>query len=191
MNRLLLGLLLSSIALAAFLPGSALAAEYNTFVGCDDESAAPVPSHACLLGDHPAAYLEADEETEYEVCVEFPNLEFLCGSALLAEAGILYQDSIETGEAGQLYVYWYLAGTDTEIGFWAYEMQNPPPPAPPPPLSISFSSPPPPPPSAECLKAQDRVRKLKARLRLANCSCQERKIRPRLRKARAAVKRLC
>jgi hypothetical protein len=189
MRRLLLSLVLTATASAAFLPGSALAAEYNTFVGCDSFSESPVPSHACVLGDHPAAYFEADEDTEYEVCIQFPNLEFLCSEPAFAEAGLLYQNNFGTELAGQHYVYWYDALTEVEIGFWAVEMQEPPPLLLP--LLVVETSPPAPTESAACVKAKQRVRRLKGRLRLASCSCQEAKIRPKLRKARAAVRRLC
>jgi hypothetical protein len=191
-------LFLGSIASLAAFTGSAVAAEYETFVGCDYHATSPVPSEKCQIGDTPGAFIESEKEVEYEVCVEFPNLEVLCSSPLAAEAKTLYVNSITTDIPGKHYVAWYLAGTETEIGFWEFTMEEPPPPPPPPPpvtppplAAFGATSSPPHTPSAGCLNARRRVRKLKARLRLANCSCQEAKIRPKLKKAQAAVKRLC
>jgi hypothetical protein len=190
-KRLLPSLVAAALAAAIFMPGSAHAAQYTTFVGCDYLSSSPTPSHICQLGDSPGAFFEADEETEYEVCLEPPNLELLCSNAEFAEGETLYVNSFSTEFLGKHSIYWYLAGTETEIGSWEFEMQEPPPPPPPPPLVLQFPTFTGPAVSAECLKAQQRVRKLKGRLRLANCSCQRVKIRARLKKAKAALRRAC
>ena len=194
MKRLFLGL---GVAAVAFLcvPLSASAAEYETFVGCDDLAENPVPSHECQIGDFPGAYFESDVNAEVEVCVEFPTTEILCTEPELAEAGILYVLSIFSELEGNHLVSWHVEGT--EVGSWAFRL-NPPPP-PPPPAAPPSSAPTAPitlpavttSPPAGCLKAQKRVRGLKNRLKNAIGRKQRAKLRPKLRGARAAARRAC
>lgn len=193
MKRLLLGLLLAAAA-SLSMPLAASAAEYTTFVGCDDLSANPVPSHVCQIGEFPGAYFESDVETEYEVCVEFPDTEFLCTEQpQLAEADVLYVNSITTGLEGDHLVIWYVEGV--EVGSWVFRMDPPPPPPtlPPPPAPVTLI---PPPaistaPSPHCLAAQQHVAKLKGRLHKAHGAKQKSKIRAKLRIARAAARAAC
>lgn len=185
-----LGLLLAAAALL-LLPLSASAAEYKTFVGCDDLSPNPIPSHECQIGDFPGAYFESDVETEFEICVEFPDAEILCLDEQLAEAGVLYINSITSEIEGDHFVSWFVEGV--EIGSWGFRMNAPAPP--PPPVTPAPASPTPPAlaptPSAECLKAERRVGQLKNRLKKATGRKQRSRIRAKLRKARAAAKNLC
>jgi hypothetical protein len=130
------------------------------------------------------------------VCIEFPNEAFLCAEEQFAEAETLYVNSITTGQEGMHYVYWYLTGTETEIGFWAFNMREPPAPAPPPP-----AAPPPPvaPPSGAapaqptlvCVTARRLVRRLQGQLRKATTQKQKVKFRSKLRRARASIRRVC
>lgn len=92
--------LLATAVAVLLVPCSASAAEFETFVGCDDLAEPPVASHVCKLGDFPAAYFESDVDTEYEICVEFPDGEVLCAEEQLAEAEVLYLNSIGSDEAG-------------------------------------------------------------------------------------------
>lgn len=173
------------------ITASASAAEYKTYVGCSANADAP-PSHSCELGDSPGAFLEADEETEYEVCIEFPDFNVLCAGEQLAEAGVLYVNEITTDQVGEHFVAWYVG--ETEIGNWAFDVAAPPsPPAPPPPPAPL----PPVPPTLSpvvtpvCAKARIRVRSLSARLRIATSHKSKVKLRAKLKRARAAVKSSC
>ncbi len=172
----------------------------RTFVGCDDLAEEPAPSHVCEVGDFPAAYFESSEETEYEVCVEFPNAEVLCAEEQIAEAGVLYENSITTEMEGLHFVSWFIG--ETEVGSFAFRMEPPkPPPSPPvvvPPAPIVVSPPAPAPvplvepsQSPVCLTAQGQVTKLKARLRNAKTRRQKAKLRKALTAARAFATKTC
>lgn len=193
-----------AVSLAVVLaPGTALAVvgpEFETYVGCGT-TASTAPSHECELGDAVGAFFESSEEVEFDVCVEFPNEEVLCAEEQRAEAGVLYVNEIETELAGTHHVFWFLTGTEEEIGSWSFEMKEPPPPpAPPPPPTITVPVPtvvpvpvPVPVPSREssgCANAHKRVRALEKRLRHAS-SRRKPILRAKLRKARAAVRRAC
>ena len=198
MRKALVGLPLTLVAAIVFLPATALGAEYTTFVGCDDLATNPIPSHECEIGDFPAAYFESDVGVEYDVCVEFPDAEFLCSEENFAPAETLFLNSIETSQPGRHHVYWYLSGTETMIGFWAFDMTEPPPSPPPPtsPLAPPTVTPPAPivnqiVPSTACVKARNRVRRLQGQLRRATSRIQKVGIRSKLKKARAAVRRAC
>src|ERR1044072_4053956 len=198
MIRLGLGVALAATALLS-MPSVSSAAEYETFVGCNDLAENPIPSHVCQVGDFPGAFFESDSEVEVEVCVEFPTSSILCTEPELAEAGILYVLSI-TGELeGDYFVTWHVEGA--EVGSWAYRLEPPPPPpvvpsnpapAPSPapvtsPLPVVTSSSPPP----ACRKARQRVRKLGRQLQNAASHKQKAKIRGKLSKARTAARRAC
>ncbi len=189
MKRLLLGLLVTAAVFLA-APLQAGAAEYKTFVGCDDFAVTPVPSHACQVSDFPAAYFESDVDAEYDVCVEFPGGFFECLEEELAKAKVLSVISIPAGVPGDYFVSWYVG--EDEVGFWDFRIDAP---APPPTPPVTVPSLPAPPvltvaPSAKCLKAQQRVAKLKARLKKAGRE-QRGKIRSQLKKARTAAKNAC
>jgi hypothetical protein len=174
------------------IPLSANAAEYDTFVGCDDLSENPVPSHACQLGDFPGAYFESDVDTEYEVCVEFPTEEVACTEEEPAEAGVLNVNSIFSDLAGEHFVFWFVEGT--AVGFWDFRL-DPPPPPPAPPKAPTVAVPPPIPPAPTktlaCLTAEQRVAKLKNRLRKASGRKQKARLRGKLKGARAATRSSC
>jgi hypothetical protein len=193
-KRLPLSLLLAAIAFLVILPGPAGAVtepEYAAFVGCDDLSEDPTPAHECKIGDFPAAYFESSEDVEYDVCVEFPNQEVLCDEEEFAEAGVLYASSITTDLVGPHYVAWFLSGTETEIGFWAFEMKNPPPPPVVTPVTPVITQPAVVPgPSAQCLEAQRQIKKLKRRM-LGAGGLQKAKLRAKLKKARTLASRVC
>lgn len=193
-----LGLALAAAALF-WVPSAATAADYETFVGCDDLAENPIPSHVCELGDFPGAYFESDTEVEVEVCVEFPTASILCTEPELAEAGILYVLSITSELEGDHFVTWYVEGA--EVGSWAFHLE--PPPAPPvvpsnpapAPSPASVTSPPPVVtpslPTPACRKARQRVRGLGRQLKNAGSRKQKAKIRGKLSKARTASRRAC
>lgn len=180
-----------AMAASLLIPLTASAANYETFVGCDDLSENPIPAHACLTSDFPAAYFESDVETEYEVCVEFPTGTVFCAEEQLAEAGFLYINSISTELAGDYFASWYVEGV--EVGSWAFRLD--PPPAPPAQPLPAAAAPSPPAvaigPSAGCLKAQQLVTKVNKQLKNAAGPKQKAKIRGKLRKAKTTAKRLC
>lgn len=60
-----LGLALAAVALLS-VPSIATAADYKTFVGCDDLAENPIPSHVCQVDDFPGAFFESDSEVEVE-----------------------------------------------------------------------------------------------------------------------------
>jgi hypothetical protein len=191
MKRVLLGIV---VAAAASLVGplSASAAEYSAFVGCDDLSSNPVPSHVCQVGDFPAAYFESDEETEYEVCVEFPQGAFLCAEEQEAEAGVLYLNSITSETPGLHTVWWYVEGV--EVASWAFRLDPPPPPPAAPVVTPPVITPAPavaPPVNSACLKAEKHVGKLKGQLKQASGHSKKVKLRSKLKAARAAARAAC
>jgi hypothetical protein len=195
MKRLFLALVVAATA-SLFVPLQASAAEYETFVGCDDLSENPIPSHVCQLGDFPGAYFESDVDVEVELCVEFPNAEELCTENEFAEGGVLYVYSIFSELEGNHLATWYVEGA--EVGSWSFRLDPPPPPPSPLPAAPPAPAPAPAPPPAVatgpspgCSKAKRRVRGLKKRLRNANGRKQKAKIRPKLRSARALERRAC
>jgi hypothetical protein len=189
-KKLFLGLVFAAAA-SLLIPLPANAAEYETFVGCDDLAENPIPSHVCQIGDFPGAYFESDVDAEYEVCVEFPTAEVFCTEEESAEAEILYVNSIASELDGNHFVSWYVEGV--EVGSWAFRL-DPPPAVPPTPTPAPATTPLPAValgPSAECLKARQRIGNLKDRLRNATGRKRKAKIRVKLRKARAIAKRVC
>jgi hypothetical protein len=173
------------------IPAGAGAATYDTYVGCDTGENAS-PADVCPLGSSPGAFFEADEGVEYDVCVEFPDGEFLCAEEQEAEAGVLYANQIETTLTGEHFVWWFVGGL--EVGSWSFRIDAPPPPAPPAPAP----PPPPAPPAAvtpivtpACVKAKARVRTLKTRLRQAVKPKPKARLRGKLKAARSAARRLC
>jgi hypothetical protein len=196
MKRLLLSLVVLFSLLAPL--SAAQAAEYRTFVGCNDLAENPIPAHVCQVGDFPAAYFESDVETEYEICVEFPDAEVLCLEEELAEGEVLYLNSITSELPGNHVVSWYVEGS--EIGSWTFRLDAPAPPPVPAPVAPAPIAPvppvvvapaPAPTPTAACLKSQQQVTKLKGRLRSVGGAKQKAKLRAKLRSARAAATRLC
>ncbi len=193
MKRLILSLVLAAGALL-LLPLSASAATYETFVGCNDLSSSPIPTHVCQLGDFPGAYFESDVDTEYEVCVEFPGGSTICAEEEFADGGVLYVNSITSSLEGAHFVSWYVEGI--EVGSWAFNLELP---APPPATPVTLPPPPSTPalpavapaPSAGCLKAQRQIGKLKSRLRQASGPQQKHAIRNRLKNARSAAALAC
>jgi hypothetical protein len=194
MKRMLFGLILAAAGVLS-IPAAAGAVEYETYVACS-QSFSAVPATDCQLGDTPGAFFEADEETEYDVCVEFPSGQYLCALEQEAEAEVLYVNEITSGTAGHHYVDWWVG--ETLVGEWGFRLNAPLPPPPPP----APAPPPPAPPaivppvatpqiSAACVKAKSKVRKLRKQLLNAATPKAKAKIRPRLRLARAAAKRLC
>ena len=196
MKRCLFLVLASALAMLLVpVSASGAAASYHTFVGCDDLSEEPVASNVCEVGDFPGAYFESSEETEYKVCVEFPNEEVLCAEEQVAEAGVLYVNSITTDEEGFHTASWFVG--ETEVGSFTWRMEAPKP-QPTPPVRPVFTVVPPAPapvvdpsPSPVCLKAQGQVSKLKGRLRKATKRQQKAKIRKALVAARAFAKTAC
>jgi hypothetical protein len=177
----------------ALFPSSAGAAEYRTFVGCNDLAEIPVPSHVCHVGDFPAAYFESDTDTEYEVCVEFPGGKEVCAEEQFAEGEALYLNSITSEIPGNHFVSWYVEGV--EVGSWLFRM-DPVPPPPPPPVTLPAPTLVPPPvvvpaTNTACINAQHRVTKLKGQLRKATGSEKKAKLRSKLENARAGARQAC
>lgn len=192
MKKLLLGFALVAAA-SLSIPMSASAAEYETFVGCDDLAASPVPSHVCQIGDFPGAFFESDTDVEVEICVELPSAVVFCTEEEFAEAGILYVLSLPNEEEGDYLASWFVEGV--EVGSWAFRLDPPPPPPSPPAPAPPAPAPPPaavvPVTSPQCLQAQHRVSTLKKQLRNASGHKQRVKLRGKLKSARAKAKRLC
>jgi hypothetical protein len=189
MKRLVLGLTLVAFAVA-LIPGTAWAAPSPGFVGCDETAETPQPSHKCLTTDSPAAYFKSPEEVEYEACLYEGVVELTCGPPTLAEADTLSQNSLEA-PAGAYEVVWFVAGTAEELAEWAITIEEPAPPAPPVlPVVPPVVAPVLPTVNTECLAAQKRVARLKARVKKAHGE-QKAKLKSKLRKARAAATAAC
>ena len=190
MKRILGSLILVVIAMAA-LPSAAGAVEVETYVGCGVTVSA-TPADVCTLGDTPGAFFEADEDVEYEVCVEFPSTNFLCAEEQFAEADVLYVNEITTDQLGDHFVWWFVEGV--EVGSWSFRINAPPSPSIPPAVVPAPPAPPALPavaPSAACINAKARVRSLGKQLSKASDPKRKANLRSRLRRARAAKKRLC
>jgi hypothetical protein len=189
MKRLLLGLALAAFSVA-LIPSTASAATNTGFVGCDDTTENPQPSHKCLTTDSPAAYFEASEEIEYEVCLFRGPVEEECSPPATAEAETLFQNSFKTS-AGTYDAVWFVAGTEEELAEWEIAIEEPPPPPPPVlPVAPPVVAPVLPTLNTECLAAQKRVTRLKGRVRRAHGE-QKAKLKSKLRKARAAANAAC
>jgi hypothetical protein len=195
-KRVFLGLSLGGVALVAALPAPAGAEVTAAYVACSSSPSAP-PAEECVLGDSPAAFFESDEDVEYAICVEPPLGSPECLTEQGAEAGELYFNQITAQQEGLWWVDWYLPveGEPEEfvhVAEWPFLMNAPPaPPAPPPP-------PPPPPPtvieptvSTACLKAQRKVGTVRAQLRAAEGRKRKARLRTKLKRAKAAAKRVC
>lgn len=194
MKRLLavsVSMLLAGVVLA--LPSSAVAAEYTTFVACSISVEAE-PADSCQLGDTPGAFFEADEDTVYDVCVEFPGGKYLCALEQEAEEGVLYVNKITSNEVGLHYVDWYV---DEElIATWGFELLAPPPPVVPPatpPVTVAPApvTPVPAGPSPACKRAKGKVQRLKVKLGNAKGKKAKAKVRLSLKAAKAQKQRLC
>lgn len=193
MKRICWGIAICGAALA-LLPLSASAAEYRTFVGCNDLSENPIPAHVCHIGDFPGAYFESDTDTEYEICIEFPSGTELCAEEQFAEAETLYLNSITSEVPGNHFVSWYVEGI--EVGSWLFRMDPIPPPPPPvtPPAQTLIPPAVPavaPTPNTACSTAQQRVTKLKGQLQKASGHEKKAKLRSKLRNARAGARQVC
>ena len=193
MKRLILGVAIT-VSAAMLIPTAASASEiaYTTFAGCSED--APVASHECQVGDPAGAFFEADADTEYETCVEFPDEEFFC-SLDAAEANVLYVNAFTTFEPGLYFVSWWDENEEF-IAAWEMEIVDPTPPeSPPAPVTpapiVPAPLPPTPAQNAKCLAAKRQVGKLKSRLRKASGRKQKAKLRAKLRKARGAKNRAC
>jgi hypothetical protein len=191
MKRLILAVA-GAVMASLMMPLMASAATYETYVGCGlTESTAP--SEVCEIGSPVGAFFESDEETEYEVCVEFPNGEFLCAAEQEASQGVLYVNKITTDMPGTHYAVWYVEGV--EVAEWPFRMDSPPPPPAPP--AVAPPAPPAPPvvsppgPSAACLQAKKRVGSLQSRLRRAVLPKAKNRLRAKLKQARVEKRRLC
>ncbi|HEY7255891.1 MAG TPA: hypothetical protein VH476_04330 [Solirubrobacterales bacterium] len=192
MKRLILGLVLAGL-LALAVPSSApAAATYNLFAGCDAAAENPQPSHTCLTTDHMAAYFEASEETEYEVCL-FRNVveELDCSTPTVAEADTRFKNSFAITMPGKYELVWFNRVTESEIGEWDLAVESPPPPPPPPVVTPPPAAPLPSPVNTACLSGQKRVTALRAKVKRAHGRRQKAKLKAKLRKARAAVKAAC
>jgi hypothetical protein len=207
MRRLLVGALLAGVA-ALSAPASAGAAEYSFDVGCGLSASTP-PSHVCEIDDQIGAFFEVDEDTEYEVCVEFPSATFICAEEQFAQANVLYVNEITTNELGQHFVTWWVG--EELVGFWDFEVIEPPKPPTPAPSPAPAPTPSPapapspaptptvtptaPPLSAACVKARRSLARSTAQLRNAqrqNATPKRKaRLRGQVRKAKAAVRRFC
>lgn len=190
MKRIWGSLIVVVLALAALSPAAG-AAEVETYVGCG-VTVSTTPADNCTLGDTPGAFFEADENVEYDVCVEFPNTNFLCAEEQFAEAGVLYVNEITTEQLGEHFVLWFVEGV--EVGSWSFRIDAPPPPATPPVTAPAPLAPPALPavgPSAACINAKARVRVLGNQLSKASKPKRKAKLRGQLKRARAAKQRLC
>jgi hypothetical protein len=192
MKRLFLGTVLAT-TLALAIPAAASAAEYKTYVGCGTSATTP-PANVCLVGDAVGAFFKSGAETEYEVCVEFPDGFEGCVEEQEAEAEVLSINELVPDELGTYFVSWYVG--ITEVGSSTFRLDpRPVPPAPP--VLPPAPAPAPPPIAAApvktvaCMKAEKRVKQLKNQLRNASGQEAKTKIRGKLKGARATVNRAC
>ena len=191
-----LTLVFACAAAVLLVTASAAAAEYNTFVSCDEPAENPSPSYFCEVGEAPRAFFEVSEETAYEFCVEFPNEKTDCRKPKIVKPGIRYVDEIATDQVGFHAAYWFVGPEN--VGSFVFRMtarQTPPtepveivPPVivAPPPEPVVES-----PPPQGCLRSQGRVSTLKGKLGNATERKQRAKIRAALKGARASVKKTC
>lgn len=190
MKRLFLGTVLAT-ALALAIPAAA-SAEYETYVGCGTSASTP-PAQACVLGDTVGAFFESEAETEYEICVEFPDGFEECAEEQEAEAGTLYVNKLVADELGTYSFSWYVG--PTEVGFSTLRLD--PRPAPPAPPALPPAPAPVPPPAVlpvktvACTKSEKRVKQLKSQLRNTSGREAKAKVRGKLKGAKAAVNRAC
>ncbi len=191
MRKLFLGIV-AIAAVAASIPASASAAEYETFVGCDYLAANPAPATACAFDDIPGAFFEADEDTTYDVCIEAPNGDVFClKEERDAKAGVRDVVALPAEEPGAYFVVWFV-GVE-QVGSWELILN------PPPPLPVRTPLPAPPPavapvvtgPSQRCLKARKRVTQLKNRLQNAHGRKQKAKVRGKLKGAKTRARKAC
>jgi hypothetical protein len=186
-------LLLTGIAALLVVPDSASAANYSYFVSCE---LPPEPSHECVAPDELVAinvigFFEADKDTNYELCIEYPDEYFPCVGPFLAEAKVPQENGFAALEVGRYEAVWYFAGTDEEIGSWEFKMVEPPPSSAPAASPVVPAVVLPSKMDANCQRAKKRVRKLKGQIRRASSSRQKAKLRGKLKRARAKVKRVC
>ncbi len=185
------------LAGAALMAPSAAAADYTAYVGCSSTSDA-APATSCVLGDSPGAFFRSESAAvKYGVCVDFPSGDRLCSEEQEASQGTLYANKITTGLLGTHDVTWSVSGT--VVAAWRFELLPASPPASPPvtPVAPPVVSAPvaatsqPAPPSPECSREKQRVKRLLAKLSQAQGKEAKAKVRPKLKAARAAAKRLC
>jgi hypothetical protein len=189
----LLAVVMGSLAVQ---PAASPAANITAYVGCSINATA-IASHVCQIGDAPGAFFESDVDTEYEICLTFPDAETLCVEEEPAEAGVLYVNEITTDLTGNYLTSWYIEGV--EVASWSFRMDAPPaPPVQTPPTSTPTPAPaaapvvtPSPVVPPACLQAQQQVEKLKARLHKAVGSKKKAKVRASLKSARATAKKAC
>ncbi len=190
MKRLFLGTVLAA-GLALAIPAAASAAEYETYVGCGTSASTP-PAEVCVLGDTVGAFFESSEETEYDVCVEFPDGFEECAEGQEAEAEVLYVNKLVPDELGTYSFYWYVGLT--EVGSSTLRLDpRPAPPAPPviPPAPAPAPLAVAPVKTVACTKAEKRVKQLKNQLQNASGRKAKAKVRGKLKSAKATVNRTC
>ncbi len=194
MKRLFLGAVFT-LALALAIPAAASAAEYETYVGCGTSASTP-PAGTCLLGDTVGAFFETDEETEYEVCVEFPDGIEECAEEQEADAEVLYVNKLVPDEIGTYFFSWYVEAA--EVGAATVRLDPRPAPLVPPVLPPAPTPAPPPVAAvpvpvktAACTKAENQVKQLKKQLRATSGRKAKTQVRGKLKGAKAAVNRAC
>jgi hypothetical protein len=202
MKRLVLGTALIA-AVVLSIPASASAAEYDTYVGCGTAVTTP-PSAACVVGSPVGLFFESDEETEYEVCVEFPDGLEECAEEQEAEAGVLTLNELVTEELGTYLVYWYVGLAEVGSASFRLDPAPAPPtpptppappasPAPPAPTPAPAPAPAPAPPakSVACVKAEKRIKQLRGQVQNADGKDRKATLRGKLKGARTAAKKAC
>lgn len=174
----------------AWAAPAAGAAEFKTYVGCGLSREA-VPADVCYLGDSIGAFFRVDgADVEYEVCVEFPDGEYLCAEDQAASEGTLYVNSITSEALGAHRVEWYVE--DALINTWSFDLAaERPPPAPELPPATTPAPVAPSGPSERCLKARTRVRALNTKIRVAKRRAAKERLREKMKVAKANRNILC
>ena len=181
--------------MSAALPAAAAAEVTAAYVACSSSGDA-LPAEECTLGESPAAFFESDEDVEYAICVEPPAGSADCLTGQEAEAEVLYFNQIKAEVGGLWWVDWYLPveGEPEEfihVAEWPFFMKDPPAPPPPPPPPLPAPPVIEPITSVACLKAQQKVKRVRGQLRAAEGRKRKAALRAKLKRARAAVKRSC
>jgi hypothetical protein len=103
-------------------PGaSAAEAGYEAYVGCKMNHTAPEAT-SCQIGDRVSAFLRADQETEYVVCVQFPSGKTKCSDPEVIPAHVLYANRVYSTEPGTELVTWEV--DEKVVAEWSVRLER-------------------------------------------------------------------
>lgn len=89
----------------------------RAYVACGLSQSAP-PANECPHRSKVGAFFRANRELHYTVCVTFPTRRRLCNREQLAQAGVLYVNSVTTNTVGWHKVVWTIKGRRLVRYFW-------------------------------------------------------------------------